>query len=287
MKPLIRRSVLAVVAISALSYGGMVVYLLANEPRMVFQPTSYGGREQVPIADSLGLAIEARRIGSAPGIELVTWIVRSADSAGPWLITCHGNAGNITLLKRQRFYADVVKHGINVVAFDYRGFGASTDSVPTELGLYQDTRAVYTYLRDTIGIDPARIVIYGHSLGGGVATELATRAPAAGLILEGTFRSVPSVAKGRYPYLPIETLAENRFDNEAKLGRLRMPLLVMHAHADGTVPFTQGETLFRVAPDPKTFIALGGDHDSAWELDRDTYMTGFAGFIRRTTGSPP
>ena len=287
MKPLIRRSVLAVVAISALSYGGMVVYLLANEPRMVFQPTSYGGREQVPIADSLGLAIEARRIGSSPGIELVAWIVRSADSAGPWLITCHGNAGNITLLKRQRFYADVVKHGINVVAFDYRGFGASTDSVPTELGLYQDTRAVYTYLRDTIGIDPARIVIYGHSLGGGVATELATRVPAAGLILEGTFRSVPSVAKGRYPYLPIETLAENRFDNEAKLGRLRMPLLVMHAHADGTVPFTQGETLFRVAPDPKTFIALGGDHDSAWELDRDTYMTGFAGFIRRTTGSPP
>ena len=287
MKPLIRRSVLAVVAISALSYGGMVVYLLANEPRMVFQPTSYGGREQVPIADSLGLAIEARRIGSAPGIELVAWIVRSADSAGPWLITCHGNAGNITLLKRQRFYADVVKHGINVVAFDYRGFGASTDSVPTELGLYQDTRAVYTYLRDTIGIDPARIVIYGHSLGGGVATELATRVPAAGLILEGTFRSVPRVAKGRYPYLPIETLAENRFDNEAKLGRLRMPLLLMHARADGTIPFAHGETLFRVAPDPKTFIALGGDHDSAWELDRDTYMTGFAGFIRRTTGSPP
>ncbi len=287
MKPLIRRSVLAVVAISALSYGGMVVYLLANEPRMVFQPTSYGGREQIPIADSLGLAIEARRIGSAPGIELVTWIVRSADSTGPWLVTCHGNAGNITLLKRQRFYADVVKHGINVVAFDYRGFGASTDSVPTELGLYQDARSVYTYLRDTIGIDPARIVIYGHSLGGGVATELATGAPAAGLILEGTFRSVPRVAKGRYPYLPIETLAENRFDNEAKLGRLRMPLLVMHARADGTIPFTHGETLFRVAPDPKTFIALGGDHDSAWELDRDTYMTGFAGFIRRTTGSPP
>ncbi len=287
MKPLIRRSVLAVVAISALSYGGMVVYLLANEPRMVFQPTSYGGREQIPIADSLGLAIEARRIGSSPGIELVAWIVRSADSAGPWLITCHGNAGNITLLKRQRFYADVVKHGINVVAFDYRGFGASTDSVPTELGLYQDTRAVYTYLRDTIGIDPARIVIYGHSLGGGVATELATRVPAAGLILEGTFRSVPRVAKGRYPYLPIETLAENRFDNEAKLGRLRMPLLLMHARADGTIPFAHGETLFRVAPDPKTFIALGGDHDSAWELDRHTYMTGFAGFIRRTTGSPP
>ncbi len=283
MRPFIRRSALAVVAVSALSYGGMVVYLLANEPRMVFQPDSYGGRDQVPIADSLGLQIESRRIGSAPGIELVTWIVRSTDSAAPWLITCHGNAGNITLLKRQRFYADAVRHGINVVAFDYRGFGASTDSAPTERGLYQDARSVYSYIRDTIGVDPAKIVIYGHSLGGGVATELATGVPAAGLILEGTFRSVPSVAKGRYPYLPIETLAENRFDNQAKLGRLRMPLLVMHAKADGTIPFAHGEDLFQAALEPKTFVALGGDHDSAWELDRDTYMAAFAGFIRRTT----
>ncbi len=287
MRPFIRRSVVAVVGLSALSYGGMVVYLLANEPRMVFQPTSYGGREQIPIADSLGLAIETRRISPAPGIELATWIVRSADPAGPWLVTCHGNAGNITLLKRQRFYADAVRHGINVVAFDYRGFGASSDSAPTELGLYQDARSVYTYVRDTIGIDPARIVIYGHSLGGGVATELAVTVPAAGLILEGTFLSVPSVAKGRYPYLPIETLAENRFDNQAKLGRLRMPLLVMHARADGTIPFAHGAELYRGAPDPKAFIALGGDHDSAWELDRDTYMTAFVGFIRRTTGSTP
>lgn len=287
MKPFVRRSALAVMAISAASYGGMVVYLLANEPRMVFQPTSYGGRDQVAIADSLGLAIEARRIGSTNGVEVATWIIRSADSAGPWLVTCHGNAGNITLLKRQRFYADAARRGINVVAFDYRGFGASSDSAPTERGLYDDARSVYRYVRDTMHIGPERIVIYGHSLGGGVATELATTTEAAGLILEGTFRSVPSVAKGRYPYLPIETLAENRFDNEAKIGRLRMPVLVMHARGDRTIPFAQGERLFRLAADPKTFVPLGGDHDSAWELDHETYMTAFVDFIHRTTRSAP
>lgn len=287
MKPFVRRSILAIGAVSGLSYGGMVVYLLANEPKMVFQPTSYGGRDQIPIADSLGLAIEARRIGSTPGVGLAAWIIRSADSTGPWLLTCHGNAGNITLLKRQRFYADAVRHGINVVAFDYRGFGASSDSAPTERGLYEDAQSVYRYLRDTLHVGPERIVIYGHSLGGGVATELATTVAAAGLILEGTFRSVPSVAKGRYPYLPIETLAENRFDNEAKIGRLRIPLLVMHARGDRTIPFAHGEQLFRVAQGPKSFVSLGGDHDSAWELDRDTYMTAFVDFIRRTTRSKP
>ena len=121
-------------------------------------------------------------------------------------------------------------------------------------------------------------MIYGHSLGGGVPTELATTVAAAGLILEG-------VAKGRYPYLPIETLAENRFDNEAKIGRLRIPMLVMHARGDRTIPFAHGEQLFRVAQGPKTFVSLGEDHDSAWELDRDTYMTAFVDFIRRTTRS--
>ncbi len=287
MSPFVRRSLIAVVGVSAVSYGGMVVYLLANEPKMVFQPNSYGGREQIPIADSLGLAIEARQIGSTNGVRLVTWIIRSADSTAPWLLTCHGNAGNITLAKRQRFYADAIRHGVNVVAFDYRGFGASSDSAPTERGLYDDALAVYRYLSDSLHIPPERIVIYGHSLGGGVATELATTVRAAGLILEGTFRSVPSVAKGRYPYLPIETLAENRFDNEAKVARLRMPLLVMHARADHTIPFTHGEALFRAAPEPKTFVALGGDHDSAWELDGTTYMTAFAAFIRRATGSAP
>ena len=280
----IRRALIVVVGVVGLSYGGMVTWLLANEPRMVFQPAAYGGRGQVPVADSLGLAVEPRTLASTDGARLATWVIRSADSTGPWLLLCHGNAGNSTLLKRQRFYRDATRQGFNLLAFDYRSFGASTDQPPTEQGLYDDATAAYHYLRDSLGIAPGRIVLYGHSLGSGVATEMAGRFPAAGLIIEGAFKSVPSVGQERYRFMPVEYLARNRFDNATKIRSLRMPLLVMHARLDGTIPFPHGEALYRLAPEPKSFVPLGGDHDSAWELDHATYMTAFTGFVRRYTG---
>ncbi|MEZ4455708.1 MAG: alpha/beta hydrolase [Gemmatimonadales bacterium] len=285
MKRLVRRLVLGIFAVFALSYGGMVAWLLANETRMVFQPTAYGGREQVAVMDSLGLDLTPVRIGSGPGVSLAAWVIR-ADSSGPWLLFCHGNAGNITLAKRQRFYRDAARSGFNMLAFDYRGFGSSSDSTPSEAGVYADARAAYRYLRDTLGVATDRIVIYGHSLGGGVATELATTEPAAGLILEGTFTSVPAVGSERYPFLPIDALASNRFDNAAKIGRLAMPLLILHARADGTIPFPHGERLFAAAPEPKRLVPLGGDHDSAWEADHDRYMEAFAGFVNRVVPRP-
>ncbi len=282
MKPFVRRAALAVFGIFALSYGGMVAWLVTNEPRMVFQPAAYGGRDQVPVADSLGLDLQALEIGSTDGVRMATWIIRG-DSTGPWLVLCHGNAGNITLGRRQRFYADLARAGFNLVAFDYRGFGASSDVPPTERGLYDDAEAAYRYVRDSLAVGPERIVIYGHSLGGGVATDLAARVPAAGLILEGTFTSVPSVGQERYPWLPIGLLAENRFDNAAKLPGVGKPLLILHARQDGTIPSAHGERLQAVARAPKELVLLGGDHDSAWEQDRDRYMAAFTGFVRRVT----
>lgn len=279
----IRRAVLAIFALFTLSYGGMVGWLVANEARLVFQPDAYGGRVQIPVADSLGLDLRPIRIASSGGVELAAWVIRAADSAGPWLLLCHGNAGNITLFKRQRYYRDLARAGFNLLAFDYRGFGASSDAGLAESGLYDDAAAAYRYLRDSLLVAPERLVIYGHSLGSGVATEMAIRYPAAGLAIEGAFKSVPSVGQERYRFMPVERLAKNRFDNEAKIGRVPMPVLVMHARADGTIPFTHGEELFRLAPDPKEFVSLGGDHDSAWEYDHDRYMRAFTGFVRRVT----
>lgn len=284
MKVWIRRAVLLIFGVFTLSYGGMVGWLVRNEPRMVFQPNAYGGREQVPIADSLGLSVQPLTLVSAGGARLAVWVMRSADSTGPWLLLCHGNAGNITLLKRQRFYRDATRRGFNLLAFDYRSFGASSSEPPSEQGLYDDASAAYHYLTDSLQVAPARIVIYGHSLGSGVALEMASRYQAAALIVEGAFKSVPSVGQERYRFMPIEMLARNRFDNAAKIGRLKMPVLVMHARLDGTIPFAHGEALYRLAAEPKTFVSLGGDHDSAWELDHDKYMTAFTDFIRRYAG---
>ncbi len=283
MTPWVRRSVFLIFGIFTLSYGGMVGWLVRNEPRMVFQPNAYGGRDQIPIADSLGLSVQPLTLASTGGARLAVWIMRS-DSTGPWLLLCHGNAGNISLLKRQRFYRDATRRGLNLLAFDYRSFGASSSEPATEPGLYDDASTAYHYLTDSLHVPPARIVIYGHSLGSGVALETAIRYPAAALIIEGAFKSVPSVGQERYRFMPIEMLAQNRFDNAAKIGRLTMPVLVMHARADGTIPFRHGEALFRLAPEPKTFVSLAGDHDSAWEFDHDKYMTAFTDFVRRYTG---
>ncbi|MFN0181212.1 MAG: alpha/beta hydrolase [Gemmatimonadales bacterium] len=276
---MIKRLGFGAVAVTALGYGGAIGYLKVNEAAMVFQPDAYGGRTQVPVADSLGLRIDSTWVASSDGARLATWLVRAADSTGVWVLSCHGNAGNITLLKRQRFYADLVRAGLNVAAFDYRGFGASSDRPLTEAGLHADARAVYDHLRARLGIPAERIVIYGHSLGGGVATRLATQVPSAGLIVEGTFTSVPDVGQARYPWLPIRLLAANRFDNAATIPTLKVPVMVMHAEADQTIPFGHGRRLFELAPEPKRFVRLGGDHDSAWELDRDTYLTAFTEFM--------
>lgn len=281
---MIRKGLLGLGAIGLLGYGGLIGWLTINETRMVFQPNGYGGRVPVPVADSLGLDLTQVEIPSTNDAKLATWIVRSADSAGPWLIFCHGNAGSITLLKRQRFYRDMARQGFNLLAFDYRGFGTSSDAPLSEQAVYDDAGAVYLYLRNRLRVPPERIVIYGHSLGGGVATQLATTVESAGLIVEGTFTSVADLGKAQYPFLPIESLVKNRFDNGAKIGRLTIPVLVLHARGDHTIPFSHGEALFQMAREPKTFAALGGDHDSAWELDHQTYMNAFVGFVRRATG---
>lgn len=281
MKRWIRRAVFLIFAVFAVSYAGMVGWLVRNESRMVFQPEAYGGRQQVPLADSLGLVVRPLTLQSTNGVRLAAWLMPSADTTGPWFLLCHGNAGNITLLKRQRFYRDATRRGFNLLAFDYRSFGASSSEPPSEQGLYDDASVAYRYLTDSLHVPPTRIIIYGHSLGSGVALEMASRFPAAALIIEGAFKSVPSVGQERYRFMPIELLARNRFDNATKIAALRIPVLVMHARADGTIPYAHGEALFARAPEPKAFVSLGGDHDSAWELDHDTYMNAFTDFVRR------
>lgn len=265
-------------------YVAAMLYMKANETSFVYHPDEYGGRGMTaPAAD---LRVEATRVQGPDSLELVTWVIpptAGVTEQSLWVLVCHGNAGNISLPLRQQWTRGMLAEGVGVVSFDYRGYGASEDGPLDEEGLYRDARAVYDWLVHARGIDPQHIVIYGHSLGSGVATHLAAHVEAAGLILEGAFTSVPDLGASRYPWLPIRALASERFASLARIDSIAMPKLLLHASDDTAVPLAYGQRLFAAAKAPKEFVTLTGGHDRAFSADSATYYGAIGTFVRTLT----
>jgi len=278
----VKRLPAVVLAMVMLAYGGAVGYLKWNETDLVYEPRNArfeAGRMNKP-ADSL--QVSPVQFRASDDTRLSAWLIPPArpDSAAVWVLVCHGNAGNLTLTKRQDFYARLRALGVGVLAFDYRGFGESEGRTPNEAGLYRDGQAAYDFLRKVRGVPANRIVLFGHSLGSGVAVDLATHAEAAGLIVEGAYTSVPNVGQERYPIFPVRLIASNRFESIDKIERVSMPKLVLHATDDQIIPYQHGRTLYAKAKEPKQFVTLTGGHEDAYRLD-PRYMEAFAAFVRR------
>lgn len=276
MRPAVRRGVIAVAAFAVLSYGGAIVYLRLNETNLVYQPLAFGGGAVKPLPDSLHLASERVTLMSSDGVRLAGIVIPANDTAAQWLLYLHGNAGNVTSSLLPRFYARMHALGLNVAAIDYRGYGDSERRTPGEAGIYADARALYEWLHTVRHVPSSRIIIYGHSLGSGPATELALRVEASGLILEGAFTSVPDRGVELYPWLPVHWLATQRFANIEKIGQAALPKLLMHARDDSIVPFEHGLRLFEAASAPKQWVELKGGHMRAF-LDDSAQFWGHVG----------
>ena len=266
--------------LAALIAGYVVLVLLvwAMEPRLVFAPGA--ARRLTPPPAALGLDPEPVRFRAEDGVELSAWVMRPPAKAADarWLLICHGNAGNLSESGRAEHYAGLRALGVGLVAFDYRGYGESEGS-PDERGVYLDAVAAYRYLRDTLDVPAERIVLFGHSLGSAVAVELATREPAAGLILDGALLSAVARGQELYPWLPVRLIARNRFESDRKIGRLTLPKLFLHARADDVVPIDHGRRLFALAPEPKRFVPLGGGHGDAFQVDSAAYYGAISAFL--------
>lgn len=267
-------------------YLAAMAYMKLNERAFVYQPGTYGGRAMVePAAD---LRVDATRVRGADSLALVTWLIPPRDSITPhslWVLVCHGNAGNISLPLRQDWTRALTAEGVGVVSFDYRGYGASDDGPLDEEGLYRDARAVYDWMVGTRGIDPQHIIIYGHSLGSGVASHLAANVEAAGLILEGAFTSAPDVGAMAFPWLPVRLLASQRFASIGRIDSIAMPKLFLHAADDQVIPLEFGQRLFEAAPAPKEFVSLTGGHDRAFSADSATYYGAMGRWLRTIAAS--
>jgi pimeloyl-ACP methyl ester carboxylesterase len=274
--------VAGVACVAALGYAGAIGYLRFHEREYLYQP---GDRQVAPPGVEFRLNETRVTYPSADGVTLSAWIVPASPTsvAVGWLLICHGNFGNIGYGQRPEFYASMRDLGLNLLAFDYRGFGESTGT-PDERGLYDDATASYEYLTETRRIRPERLIIFGHSLGSGVAVELASRRPAAGLIVEGAYTSVVDRGQELYPLLPVNLIATQRFPSRDRIPAIAIPKLFLHSPEDSVIPYAQGRRLFEAAGDPKQFVDVRGGHENAFRVDKAVYYGAIAAFLESITG---
>jgi fermentation-respiration switch protein FrsA (DUF1100 family) len=273
---MLRRVAMTALLALAFTYAGLLAMLKLSEDRLVFPVAPWSGGLAAPRAGLEPVRVE---VTTADSIRLVGWRMGNPeDTAGRWLLMFHGNGGDISHGGRQEHYAALRALGLNLLTFDYRGYGES-DGEPSEAGIYRDADAAYGYLRDSLGVAPDRLLIFGHSLGTAVAVDLASRVPSRGLILEGALTSVPDVGQRTYFFVPVRLMARNRFASAEKIERVTVPKLFLHATADEVIPYDFGRRLFELAPGPKRFVPLAGGHNDAYSADSATYFGGVAAFL--------
>jgi len=266
-----------------IAYLGLLLLLRLNESRLIYFPGSVRRLTDAPA--ELQLPVRRAAIRTEDGLTLGSWVIPAGpDSTGYWVLICHGNAGNLSEFGRPAHYARLRTLGLSLLAFDYRGYGES-EGTPSEAGLYRDADAAYQYLRGGLRVPPERIIVFGHSLGSAVAVDLASRVPAAGLILDGALTSVIERGAELYPYIPVRWIGRSRFSSIDKISRVSIPKLFLHARADDVVPLAHGRRLFEAALPPKTFVELNGGHGDAFELDSASYFGSIRKFVKGLGGT--
>ena len=205
---------------------------------------------------------------------LHAWWWPAARKDAPALLYLHGARWNLT---GHLFRIEQLREfGFSVLAIDYRGFGKSHGGLPSEDTVYEDAQAAWRHLTE-LQPDPARRYIYGHSLGGAVAVDLATRVQAtqaAGLIVESSFTTLADIARSfSYRWLPVQLLLTQKFDSVDKIGRVKMPVLIVHGADDKYVAPRFSEALYAAAPPGKKRLLMveGGTHNNAMRVGRTAY----------------
>jgi abhydrolase domain-containing protein 17 len=258
-----RRLVMSVLFI----YGFFAIYVYFRADSMIFLPPPSSYQDSPDIL----------KIQVTP-TERISALYSTTPRAAYTILYIHGNASDLGLSRP--LITQWVGLGFNVLAFDYRGYGTS-DGQPSEKNAYQDAEAAYTYLTQVLKIPPAQIIIYGRSVGSGSATELASRHPVAGLILESAFTSAFRVVVP-FPILPFD-----KFPNQAKLRHVRCPVLVMHGRADTIVPFSHGQALYETATTPKLSLWVeGADHNDFVDVAGERYSQMLIEFQKLVAAQP-
>jgi fermentation-respiration switch protein FrsA (DUF1100 family) len=203
-------------------------------------------------------ALEPKReivcLNTPDGLPLRAWYFRSSQAGAPVVLYLHGNAGDIgNHIPWAKFLIDA---GYGVLALEYRGYGGNPGS-PSEAGLYDDARGAFAFLKQQ-GIADRNIVLFGESLGSGIAVQMATEHDIGALVLRSPYTSIADVAANQLWYFPVRWLVRDRFDSLSKIAGIHAPLMVFHGESDTLIPMALGRRLFDAAPGPKTWLAVQG-----------------------------
>lgn len=255
----VKRVSIGVLAIGLAGYFGLLGILYFGQRDILYHPTAI-----VPQPAAYGVPeMKPYRIDSAGGARPLIWWAPPTKSGYPVIVYFHGNGGSLGgRAARAKLY---LQAGYGVLLAGYR-YNAGAGGQPSEAGLLADGRAAVAFAFAQ-GYKAHQIVFYGESLGSGVATAMASEYPAAALVLDMPYSSIPDVAQDRYWYLPVRWLVKDRFDSVARMAKVHSPVLILHGDEDRVIPVSSAKTLFAAAPKPKEahFIA-GGNHGNLYRL---------------------
>ena len=271
------RKLLTVLIAGAVLYGAAVTALWALQRDLMYfpddaprVPPSY-----YPMLDG----VDEARVTTADGVELVAWYVAAAPGR-PTVVMFHGNGGSLRYERyRLKHFMDA---GLGAMLLSYRGYSGN-EGTPSEEGLYQDARAALDWL-ERHGIDDRSVVLYGISLGTGVATKMAAERELGAVVLEAPYTSTVDIAAFRFPVVPVAWLMEDRFESLARIEAVTEPLLVMHGDSDFVIPQRFGRQLFDAANVPKEgYWPSGVGHNDIFDRGGSAVAIDF---IRRTMNVP-
>jgi uncharacterized protein len=242
----------------------LLVVLWALQRQLIYFPSP---GPVPPAAQALDGARDVS-LRTADGLTLDAWHVPPREGAdGVTVLVANGNGGDRSL--RAPLAQALSSRGLGVLLFDYRGY-AGNPGEPSEEGLALDVRAARRFLVEEAGVRPDRLLYFGESLGGAVATELAREHPPAGLVLRSPFVDLASVGGHHYPYLPVGLLLRDRYPLVEHLAELDVPVVVIYGTGDTIVPAQQSRAVARAAPPPvRTVEVAGADHNDLALLSGD------------------
>ena len=224
-------------------YVAIIALLYVIQRSLLYHPD-----QTVPDPAAFGVPeMSALRIPAADGLELLAWWRAPRDVSSPTLLVFHGNAGHIG--DRAHKVRDYLDEGHGVLLLSYR-YNAETGGDPSEANLFADARSAIAFVKEQ-GVPDDRIVLFGESLGSGIAVAMATEHSVGAVVLEAPYSSMPDMAQHHYWYAPSRWLMRDRFDSMSRIGKVSAPILVIHGEEDTVIPLKYGRRLFDAAPEPK------------------------------------